>query len=352
MGIGLFLTPATAGPADDTAVIRRTLDQIHLADAARFDAVWLSEHHFSGASAFADPLLLAAYLAATVRMPTIGLAVAVLPLHHPVRFATQIALLDVLSAGRLVVGIGLGYDREAYQAYGVDFETRGARADDFLDVVKRIWAAEGPTRIAGRFHEVDLPGRLIPQTLQRPHPLLARATKRLETIEQCGRDGICVLLLPFGIDILKAHVWPTFLRGLAESNLDAAGRRRVLACSGISKHVYVRARDEDPAVGQGYAARFRAHFPARPAPGAAAPLAARVLRDVDDHFFAVGDADEVAAALAPYLTEVGGGQLLLNFGWGALPPSAVTASLEHFAADVLPRLPRASAAQATAAPAT
>ena len=82
------------------------------------DAVWLTEHHFDGAVAYADPVVFAAAVAMRTHRVRIGFAVVEMALHHPVRLAVQTALVDNLSRGRLIVGTGRGSAYNAYEYFG------------------------------------------------------------------------------------------------------------------------------------------------------------------------------------------------------------------------------------------
>ena len=91
--------------------------------------IWLAEHHFDGICAYVDPVSFAAALATATTQARIGFAVAQMSLHHPIRLAEQMALIDIISKGRLIVGLGRGtaYNIYDYQGFGID-HTRGAGA--------------------------------------------------------------------------------------------------------------------------------------------------------------------------------------------------------------------------------
>ena len=108
MRFGQFVFPVSHVPENDGAVIDSTLREIELADSLGFEATWLTEHHFDGASAYVDPIVFGAAVAARTKRIKIGFAVVELAFHHPVRLAAQTALLDNLSHGRLIVGTGRG----------------------------------------------------------------------------------------------------------------------------------------------------------------------------------------------------------------------------------------------------
>src|SRR5205807_1653723 len=124
-----FLFPDSRDPARDGAVIDETMREALLADELGADVVWLAEHHFDGIAVYADPIALAGALAAALRHAGLGFAVLQTALHHPIRLAEQIALLDHLLKGRLIVGLGRGssYNIYDYQGFGIDHHEAPAR---------------------------------------------------------------------------------------------------------------------------------------------------------------------------------------------------------------------------------
>ena len=102
-----FLFPESRDTAREAAVLDEIMDEARLTDRLGFDTIWLSEHHFDGNCAYVDPVSFAAALAVATGRIRIGLAVAQTSLHHPVRLAEQLSLIDHLSRGRLIVGLGV-----------------------------------------------------------------------------------------------------------------------------------------------------------------------------------------------------------------------------------------------------
>ena len=121
--------PSVISPKGIRLVIDSTLEEILLAEEISMHSVWLTEHHFDGAAAHADPLVFGAAIAARTERIKIGFAVAELAFHHPVRLAIQTSLLDNLSHGRLIVGTGRGsaYNHYEYLGFGITMEDGLAR---------------------------------------------------------------------------------------------------------------------------------------------------------------------------------------------------------------------------------
>jgi alkanesulfonate monooxygenase SsuD/methylene tetrahydromethanopterin reductase-like flavin-dependent oxidoreductase (luciferase family) len=119
-----------------------TLEFIRWSESVGFEGAWVPEHHGAQDGYVPSPLLVLAAIAARTSTIKLGSAIALAPLYHPVRFAEEAAVLDILSDGRLQLALAIGYRRREADAYGVDFSTRGKRTDEFLEVVRRLWAGE------------------------------------------------------------------------------------------------------------------------------------------------------------------------------------------------------------------
>jgi len=152
------------------------LDVARLSEELGYESVWASQHVFhagyladrlDGRPYYAPLPILTAVAAVTTRV-RLGTSVLVLPYHHPVLLAKELATLDVLSGGRLTAGVGVGVIREEFEALGVEYDTRGARTDEALRVMKALWTTRQPS-FAGRFHRfagLDF----SPAPVQDPHP--------------------------------------------------------------------------------------------------------------------------------------------------------------------------------------
>jgi probable F420-dependent oxidoreductase len=115
-----------------------------------------------------DPIVALTYAAAVTRRIRIGASVLIMPYYTPVMLAKALATLDVLSGGRLEVGLGIGWSEDEYEAVGVPFRHRGRRADEFLRCLKAAWT-EDPVEFAGEFYRVPR-SRVEPKPVQKPHP--------------------------------------------------------------------------------------------------------------------------------------------------------------------------------------
>jgi alkanesulfonate monooxygenase SsuD/methylene tetrahydromethanopterin reductase-like flavin-dependent oxidoreductase (luciferase family) len=129
--------------ANDHKVLQDTLEEIQFADQLGFDSAWLAEHHFSRYGILGNPLLMGAAIASTTKRISIGTAVLVLPFHDPIRLAEDIATLDVLSNGRLKVGIGRGYQPLEFSGFNRIAEESRDVYSEVVQILQKAWTEEG-----------------------------------------------------------------------------------------------------------------------------------------------------------------------------------------------------------------
>lgn len=145
-----------------------------------------------------DPLMLLSYIAALTTTIELVPSVIVLPLRQTALVARQVAELDVLSSGRVRLGIGVGASKPEYDAMGVDFHTRGARCDEQLELLHQLWTQQNVT-FSGRFDSVDESG-INPLPIQQPVPIWvgARGVPGDAVVQRMGRwaSGWFVLASP------------------------------------------------------------------------------------------------------------------------------------------------------------
>jgi len=118
------------------------LEVVSWTEEAGFDGAWVPEHHLADDGYMPSPLIALTAIAARTKRIKLGSGIALAPLYHPVRFAEDCAVLDILSGGRLEMGLAIGYRRRESAAYGADFSKRGRIFDEWLQIVTRLWAGE------------------------------------------------------------------------------------------------------------------------------------------------------------------------------------------------------------------
>src|SRR5207247_11249425 len=157
-----------------------------------------------------------------------GFAVIQLALRHPSRLATELALLDNLSDGRIDVGVGHGTNFNEYEfiGYGLRSDDSRERMEETLDVMVRAWT-EAPLVHEGKFYQLRVP-TLRPQPRQRPHPPIWRSVSSAGSVRECGRRGAPIMMARIPLARVPERL-ALYESGLAESGLSPERQRELRA---------------------------------------------------------------------------------------------------------------------------
>ena len=348
-----FLFPESREPARDAQVIEETLREARLADVVGCEAIWLAEHHFDGICAYVDPVSFAAALAVATQRVKIGFAVAQMSLHHPIRMAEQLALIDSISRGRLIVGLGRGtaYNIYDYQGYGIDPDEAQARLEEAEAIMFRAWSGESFEH-RGRFWTLRVP-MLRPRPYTAPHPYVIRAASSEEGMLRIARMG-----RPFMMNVQPNAVMrqrmELYRRTLREQGLDEAGVARNLDQCWAWRNVFVAETDAAAArIALPAFAAMQEHRVAMrrrvfeeqgvslvPMAATGAPPPAHA---VAEHALIAGSPATVAEALAE-IAAMGFGGIILQFRLGPMAYEDAAQSLTLFMRKVAPEFSRKAAA--------
>lgn len=170
----------------DSQSFGELLDQIQLSEALGFDEAWFAEHHHSDYGLIASPNLVIAALAHRTSRLRLGNLVNVLPLTDPMRLAEECAILDLLTNGRLNVGLGRGVPRDDLK-HGIDRETAQIRFEEGVEILERAWTDETFSYNGTAWNYVDISCR--PQPVQKPHPPIYYGATSPESPKMVARRG-------------------------------------------------------------------------------------------------------------------------------------------------------------------
>lgn len=187
------LFPLVEGQSD-REVIRDTLEEIQLADELGFDAVWLAEHHFSEYGILGNPITFGMAIAERTKRIQIGTAVLVLPFYDPVRLAEDVALLDVISGGRVVLGVGRGYQPREFAGFRVPLDESKQRYQETLDVLRLALTQEGWSYDGELFQFDDM--TTYPRPLQPGGPTILQGTVSPDSFRVRGEAGEPIITSP------------------------------------------------------------------------------------------------------------------------------------------------------------
>jgi alkanesulfonate monooxygenase SsuD/methylene tetrahydromethanopterin reductase-like flavin-dependent oxidoreductase (luciferase family) len=194
MRLGLALSVQHRPDDSQAARFAEHVEQVRLARAVGFASVWASQHYLSDPFTYFQPLPTLGRMAAEAGEMTLGTGVLLLPLHQPVDLAEQLATLDVIAGGRLIVGVGLGYRDAENLALNTDPRQRVGRFVEGLHLLERLWSGE-PVTHAGR-HFTLREARISMPPLQRPRPPIWLAANTDAGVRRAARLGDAWLMNP------------------------------------------------------------------------------------------------------------------------------------------------------------
>ncbi len=314
-----------AGPRAVRELYGQVLDEIARAEALGFYAYFIAEHHFHEYGAVPAPPVLLAAAAERTRRIRLGPAVAVLPFHDPVRLAEQYAVLDQISDGRLVLGVGSGYLAHEFAGFGIDPAEKRERFDEALALLELAWQGGRFTHHGRYFHYEDVALNVLP--LQRPVPLWV-AVLRAEAAYHIGAQGRNLMMVPYAsIDSLDhlAEVTAAYRQGRRDAGLDPAGGDVLLAFhTHVAPTTAQAVAEARPALDRYIATRLYARR--------------RSLEELDAQgLILIGDPDTVAARVVQ-AAHAGMTHLMTLDNFGAMDAALVASSMELFVREVMPRV--------------
>ncbi|MBB2912327.1 alkanesulfonate monooxygenase SsuD/methylene tetrahydromethanopterin reductase-like flavin-dependent oxidoreductase (luciferase family) [Streptosporangium becharense] len=322
---------------------------IELAEELGFHGVRLAEHHFRDYGVVPNLFTMLAAMAARTDRIRLGTGVVVLPLHNPIHVAEEAAMVDVLSGGRLELGIGRGYQSFEFQGFGVELAEARDRFDEALEVVLGLWGA-GAFRHEGKFYRTGTGVELVPRPLQSPFPPIHVAAVSPETVTMYAGRGLPILAdpaAPFHKVVGAARTW----RETAErTGHDVTGAELVVARSVYVAPTLERAREDQAAFEAGFdRGRIfnRESAPIDPRTGRAAQgfeyYQDRYLKGGSlsndfrwEQLEVIGDPGRVIGQIR-LLRDAGFANLLCDFGsTRPMPAAELEKVMRFFAAEVMP----------------
>lgn len=329
-GIGLSVQHLPDEP--QAARFQEHVEQVRLARAVGFSSVWASQHYLSDPFTYFQPIPTLARIAADAGGMTLGTGVLLLPLHHPVEVAEQIATLDVIAGGRFVFGVGLGYRDVENEAMGQSPKDRVGRLVEGLDVVERLWNGEPVTYSGTHFSLRDV--RISMRPLQRPRPPIWLAANGDAGVRRAARLGDAWLMNPHAtLGTLERQL------ALFRQARQALGRPPT-ADVPLIKECYV-APETATAVAEAAVfldAKYRAYRSweqdkALPAGESFDASFAELARDR----FVIGDPVRVAEEITRYRERLGVTTMIFRLQWPGMDQAKVLRSIRLLGEKVLPK---------------
>jgi alkanesulfonate monooxygenase SsuD/methylene tetrahydromethanopterin reductase-like flavin-dependent oxidoreductase (luciferase family) len=346
MQFGLFSHIPWPEGTDPGQILAETTEQVQYGEQLGFQSAWFAEHHFSRYGLGSSSLLILGHIAARTATIRLGTAILVPPLHHPIRLAEETATLDLLSGGRLDVGLGRGSAGYEYNGYEVDQAESQGRFRETIHIVEQLWTTPNYS-FEGQYFNLNQI-TLVPAPAQKPPPMYIAATRTQATLEFVVSTGHpliigVVLDTPDALDLCRR-----FVHMSAEAGFNVPMSRIP-----FSRYFYV-AETEEEAIQDTRAAldwvldmiQWRRTF----------TRGSEVLHRIDDfrrqrteeptsyaHLFKhraiIGTPAKCIAEIEALQAE-GFDNFICNFDFGGIPHPKVMRSMELFSREVMPHFAR------------
>jgi alkanesulfonate monooxygenase SsuD/methylene tetrahydromethanopterin reductase-like flavin-dependent oxidoreductase (luciferase family) len=309
------------------------LRQIERAEGLGYDEVFLTEHHFTEDGYSPSPLPIASAIAARTRRIRIGTFILLLPLYPPVRVAEDAATIDIISNGRLDLGLGQGYAANEFESLCLPRKERSARFHEGLELLLRLWNEERVT-FEGKFHRVkDV--TISPRPAQTPHPPVWIGARAEKAVRRAARLG-CHLMATLGPDPAPAYVEELRACGrdpkdfqIAQLRMVYVGESEDQAWDDTQDHIFSMME---------YYGRILAE--ANDAPGDDRMWRIEKPSDIRDSSFGravmIGTPDQVARKIERFRKEFQATHFVMATQLPGMDPAKGTRALELFAKELMP----------------
>ena len=340
MDIGTFLLMQSPALSSSQEIYARGVEQAQAAETLGYRNVWLGEHHFSSYGYLSRPAQLATYIAAKTTRLRVGTAVIVVPLHHPLVVAEEIATLDLLSGGRLDVGFGRGYQNYEFERFGLDLDAARHRWDESLDIILNSFKGKAFS-YDGKHYK--LPDTMVfPQPLQTPHPPIWIVAQSPYALEAAVRRGFNVLTGGFGVTVEHLGAFGKMFEEVV-AKVNPPTQPRV----GVQRAIYVAESDADARDAAEHARwnmrvtmSLRNHYE-QVENGKAMPIIAKAeptIEELLERYLIIGSPDTCIRQIKTLQSIMGIAHFNCSFWFGDMDQKRVLRSMERFAKEVMPAI--------------
>jgi luciferase family oxidoreductase group 1 len=338
MNFGTFLLMQSPSARPSQEIFARGIEVAQAAETLGFRNIWLAEHHFSTYGYLSRPAQLATFIAAKTTRLRVGTAVIVVPLHHPLVVAEEIATLDLLAGGRVDIGLGRGYQHYEFERFGLELESGRQRWEESIDIILKAFEGQ-PFSYEGKLFKIP-ETTIFPQPLQRPRPPIWITAQSPDSVENAVRRGFNVLTGGFGVPLERMGEF----RKLFDRMVAEVKPKEPLSV-GVQRAVYVthseadaRAAAEEARWNMRVTLSLRNHYErveqgrAIPVPGPKEPT----VDDLLDRYLVIGTPDTCVRQIRRIQETVGITHFNCSFWFGDLEQARVLRSMELFAKEVMP----------------
>jgi probable F420-dependent oxidoreductase len=317
-------------PLQAQASFEDTLRECERAEAAGFDSIWLGEHH-NNPILHPAPLIGLAAIASRTRSIRLGTGVLLLPLYHPVMVAEEGAMVDMISGGRLILGIGAGYAPEEFAAFGYSLKERGGRLEESAALLHRLWTEENVTH-RGKYYQLE-DATVAPRPVQRPRPPIWFGAWAEPAIRRAARLGEAWLVGPSASLSEIAPCAQMYRNACAENG---TGEGEIA----LFRYVFVARtmKEAISAAGEPFIQAFESMYFRWPHPVVKRPRGQLTIERLAEDRIILSDPKNCVEEITRFRKALGVKHLVCRFSVPGIPREACQTSLDLFRREVIPAL--------------
>jgi probable F420-dependent oxidoreductase len=317
-------------PLQGQASFDETLRECERAEAAGFDSIWLGEHH-NNPVLYPAPLIGLAAVASRTRRIRLGTGVLLLPLYHPMMVAEEGAMVDMISGGRLILGIGAGYAPEEFAAFGYSLKERGGRLEESAALLHRLWTEENVTH-RGKYYQLDN-ATVAPRPVQRPRPPIWFGAWAEPAIRRAARLGDAWFVGP---SANLQEIAPCAELYRKASNETGKGDNEVA----LFRYIFVASSTQEAmsTAGDPFIDAFERMYFRWPHPVVKRPKGQLTIERLAKDRIILGDPKTCLEEIKRFAKELGLRYLVCRFSVPGIPREACERSLDLFTREVMPAL--------------
>lgn len=330
MKFGLFLGTENLAGQSMAPRVKALIEQTRLARDLGFDCILAGQHYLSHPLQILQPTPLLGRLAAEAGSMSVGTGIVLLPLQHPVDMAEQIATLDAITDGKFIFGVGLGYEKEEFEAFGLDPSDRRGRFEESLEIIKRLWT-EDEVHFEGEHFTLHTKPSARP--VQKPYPPVWIAANGHGPVRRAARLGDVWFANPHARFSTLAEQMDIYNAAVAEYNTkrpdDIVVSREVFVASSREEAM----RIAEPALHARYMAYARQGQDLQLPPG---DRFEDTFEALEKDRFIIGDVGKCVEEVRRY-EAMGFNYLIVDYHWLDLDDATALATLKLFGEQVIPK---------------
>jgi probable F420-dependent oxidoreductase len=317
-------------PLQGQAGFEETLRECERAEAAGFDSIWLGEHH-NNPVLYPAPLIGLAAVASRTRSIRLGTGVLLLPLYHPMMVAEEAAMVDMISGGRLILGLGAGYAPEEFDAFGVSLKERGGRLEESARLLHRLWTEENVTH-RGKYYQLDN-ATVAPRPFQQPRPPIWFGAWVEPALRRAARLGNAWLVGPSANLKEIAPCAELYRKACSEAGKGAGE-------VALFRYVFVARSTKEAisAAGGPFVQAFESMYFRWPHPVVKRPAGQLTIERLAEDRIILGDPKTCLEEITRFQRELGLNYLVCRFSVPGIARETCQTSLDLFTREVIPAL--------------